>query len=137
MATKLTREGEILGRGWALSPAIVAGGLQTSEGMAHLRQSVFVILTTRKGERIMRPWFGSDLWKWLDAPINQRTLAGMRAEIADAVDQEPRLTLTRIVITSETPGWLRFDLFLVLDKTIQVAVALSYSRELDRWEGYA
>lgn len=126
-----------LGLGWPLTPSVQGGAMAAVQGFGHLRQSVFVILTTRKGERIMRPWFGSDLWKWLDMPINQATLAGMRAEIADAVDQEPRLTLTRIVISSEVPGWLRFDLYLVLDKTIQVAVTLSYSRELGRWEGYA
>jgi len=135
--TRPTREGEIVGLGWALTPTVQDGGLAVRQGMAHLRQAVFVILTTRKGERLMRPWFGSDLWRWLDMPINQATLAGMRAEIFDAVDQEPRLTLTKIVISSEVPGWLRFDLYLVLDKAIAVAVSISYNRELARWEGAA
>lgn len=134
---RVTREGEILGLGWALTSTVQDGGLAVRQGMTHLRQSIFVILTTRKGERVMRPWFGSDLWKWLDMPINQATLAGMRAEIFDAVDQEPRLTLTKIVIEGSEPHHLVITLYLVLDKTIAVAVQISYSRETRRWEGYA
>jgi len=133
----MTRDGELLGRGWALTPVVADGGLRAVEGLAHLRQSIFLILTTWKGERIMRPWFGSRLWQYLDAPINQRTLAGMRAEIFDALLEEPRITTRRILIEMTAPHYLTITLDLLVDTTIAVAAQLSYDREHRRWEGVA
>jgi len=85
----------------------------------------------------MRPWFGSNLWQYLDAPINQRTLALMRAEVFDALLEEPRITTRRILISSEAPHHLVITLDLLVDKRIEVAVRISYDREQRRWEGFA
>jgi len=127
-------EARLLGRGWRLPVALAGGGLQAAEGMAHLRQAIYLILTTAKGERVMRPWFGSELWRYIDAPVNAATLAALRFEIYDALVEEPRLTVQRILISSPSPGWLQVDVYLLVDKTIEVAVRLGYDRDRRRWE---
>lgn len=66
-------------------------------GVAHLKQSIQQILTTRIGTRVMRRKFGSTVPDLIDAPANQKTLMQFYAAIAVAIrDFEPRLKLTRI-----------------------------------------
>lgn len=125
-----------LGTGIAFSLSVGnEGGIATASGLDHLRQSIGMILMTKKGERIMRPWFGSDLWKYLDYPINQSTLASMRYEIYTALKEETRIQVTAIRITSPEPQWLVFNVECLIENNISVAVQISYDRENQRWEG--
>ena len=113
-----------------------SGGFEIAAQDAHLAQSIMMILMTRKGERLMRPWFGSDLWQYLDAPVNAKTLAAMRAAIYTAIrDNEDRARIKTIKITSPDNGHLRFDITIVIAHDIKTAVTLSYNRETARWEG--
>lgn len=82
-------------------------------GINHLRQSIRDILTTPVGSRIKRRWYGSNLFKLVDAPINRDTLADIYAETAVALNRtdpntglpvEPRFRLTSVVASSAAPG---------------------------------
>ncbi len=67
---------------------------QSLGGLAHLRQSIVVLLTTRIGTRVMRRDYGCGLWQFIDAPMNPRTFAHMYSQIAIAIDLwEPRIEL--------------------------------------------
>jgi phage baseplate assembly protein W len=80
-------------------------------GIAHLRQSITDILTTRLGTRVMRPRYGSRLPDLVDAPMNSATIADIRAATAEALrDQEPRIKVTRVTVTSAAPGAVELDL---------------------------
>ena len=67
------------------------------EGFDHLRQSIADILTTRKGTRVMRREYGSDLVGLVDRPMNASLITAIYAETAGALYRwEPRLRLRRV-----------------------------------------
>lgn len=69
-------------------------------GSDHLQQSIEDILTTRKGTRVMRRDYGSDLPELLDRPFNAETKVDMIAATADALALwEPRISLTSVSVT--------------------------------------
>lgn len=69
-------------------------------GIDHLQQSVEDILTTRKGTRLYRPSYGSDLPALVDLPFNAATKIDMIAATADALAKwEPRLSLSSVEIS--------------------------------------
>ncbi len=122
-----------LGTGWAFPVTLQDGGLATAAEVDHLIQSVRLILMTERGARVRRPWFGSELWKWLDAPINASTLAGMRLAVVEALDEEPRARVTRIVIENPEPSHLIMTIVLQTDRGVTVAVVIQYDRDHKRW----
>lgn len=71
----------------------------------YLRQSVWRILATKPGTRLMRPTFGSRLPELVDYPFNEATKLAMIAATGDAVARwEPTLEVDRIeVIQRDDP----------------------------------
>jgi phage baseplate assembly protein W len=66
-------------------------------GLDHLRQSIRTILSTRKGSRVMRPTFGSELHKFVDMPLVQTTIMQIYASAATSIAEwEPRVNLQSI-----------------------------------------
>jgi phage baseplate assembly protein W len=123
-----------LGKGVSFPIELKDGGLKWKEGLEHLRQSIFLILATRRGERVMRPWFGSRIHDYIDAPLNLKTMAQLRYEIWSAFDEETRARLKKIIIENPQPQWVYFTIILSLTNTITVAVRIAYNRDLRRWE---
>lgn len=79
-------------------------------GIARLRQSIRDILTTRRGSRIMRREYGSDLFKWIDAPLNRRTLLAIYAATVAALARwEPEFRVSKVQATSASPGSITLD----------------------------
>ena len=73
------------------------------EGLDHIRQSIADILSTRKGERIMLPEYGSDLPDVIDAPMNAGAAVDAFMAVAEALNRwEPRFRLERIRMTEAT-----------------------------------
>jgi phage baseplate assembly protein W len=90
----------ILGRGWA-SPARVgaAGEASLEAGAEKVRQSVRLILATRRGERVMRPDFGAGLEDFLFEPITTTTAALLQHRVETALVQwEPRIDVTEVQV---------------------------------------
>lgn len=78
---------------------------KTLDGLAHLKQSVRDILTTRIGTRVMRRDYGSRLPDLVDNPMNELTKLELFAETAQALAKwEPRLRLDRVYIESISPS---------------------------------
>ena len=60
-----------------------------------IAQSIYLILTTIKGSDPLRPDFGSDIYKYIDKPMNMSEPM-MVAEVYDAVGRwEKRIRITR------------------------------------------
>lgn len=75
------------------------------EGIDHLRQSVFDILTTPTGSRWFRRDYGSNLPLLIDAPMNPDLLLDLYAEAATAIDKwEPSLTVKRFEVNAAAEG---------------------------------
>lgn len=63
-----------LGKGWKFPVDLDrSGGIAMSELDASIRDSIFVILGTAPGERVMRPHFGCDIHELVYAPNNLNT----------------------------------------------------------------
>jgi len=68
-----------------------------AEGVDDINQCIAVILTTRKGSVPHRPTFGSDIYKYVDYPVNE-AIPNITREATDAI----QLWETRIKIKSVT-----------------------------------
>lgn len=74
-------------------------------GLQHLHQSIRDILTTRKGERVMRRDYGSLVPDLVDAPLNDETLVDLYAEtVAALTTWEPRIAVERVTASIPGPG---------------------------------
>jgi phage baseplate assembly protein W len=89
-----------LGRGWA-SPAGVdgAGEARLESGAEKVRQSIRLILGTKRGERMMRPDFGAGLEDFLFEPLSTTTAALVRYRVETAlVRWEPRIDDIEVLV---------------------------------------
>ena len=74
-----------------------SGRLAMVDGEASIRQSIFMLLTTIPGERVMRPDYGCDLYRLTFSP-NDETTAGLAIHyVRQALDLfEPRVEVVRL-----------------------------------------
>lgn len=73
------------------------GGLQLSNDHRNLDESIVIILSTRLGERVYRPDFGSRLHELVFAPLNEDTLLLAQIYARDAIQKwEPRVVVESV-----------------------------------------
>ena len=71
---------------------------QASLGVQCLHDSIFTILSTVPGERVMRPSFGSYLRQYLFDPITRATGYRAKAEVLRAINAwEPRVSVQDVL----------------------------------------
>jgi hypothetical protein len=88
----------LLGRGWSfpVGPG-EAAGFDYAAGPDKVQQSIYIILETDPGERIMRPSFGCGLRRYLMKPNSNGTRALIRHDVELALASfEPRIRLTEV-----------------------------------------
>lgn len=68
------------------------------QAILKINQSLFMIFSTRLGERVNQPDFGSDIWKYLFDPLTDSTAKKVAREMALRIDLwEKRIILDQIV----------------------------------------
>ena len=80
-----------------------------------INQSLFTLLNTRKGERFFNPEYGSDIYKYLYEPFDERTGNSIAEEIQFVIN---RYEGTRITIT---------DINIELMENQQYNISVMYS----------
>lgn len=92
---------EFLGVGWSFPLEVQDGKVRMAEFEESVRQSIWTILSTSRGERVMRPEFGCGLSD-LVFSLNNAATAGLAAyEVRHALDLwEPRIETTSVAVTS-------------------------------------
>ncbi|HET8542678.1 MAG TPA: GPW/gp25 family protein [Anaeromyxobacter sp.] len=89
------------------------GGVEMVEEDASIRQAILLLVSTRPGERIMRPGYGCDLGQLVFAP-NDDTTAGLAVHyVRRAVEAwEPRVEVLSVnaARSPEDPGRLDISL---------------------------
>lgn len=84
-----------------------------------IKASIQRILNTVRGERVMQPWFGSNLRKILFEPLDAITLLQLKEDITNLINyQEPRIIVN--------------DLSFHMDKenhTVYINLQFRYKRE--------
>ena len=95
---------EVLGQGWGFPMRLtLQGGLQLSNTYRNLEESIVIILSTRLGERVYRPDFGSRLHELVFAPLSDDTLLLAQIYAREAIQKwEPRVTV-EAVTAAPTP----------------------------------
>ena len=90
----MTSGREFLGKGWRFPVAInLTGGISSSAYEENVRESIFIILGTAPGERIMRPYFGCRIHDLMFSPNNYVTAALAEHYCEEALLKwEPRAT---------------------------------------------
>jgi hypothetical protein len=92
---------EWLGRGWAYPVAIDprTGSVAVAEYEADIRQSIFIILGTSPGERLMRPDFGCGIHDLVFEIVDVTTLTRIETAVRDAlVKYEARIEVLSVAV---------------------------------------
>ncbi|MEM1256870.1 MAG: GPW/gp25 family protein [Cyanobacteria bacterium P01_H01_bin.21] len=89
---------EVLGQGWGFPMRLtLQGGLQLSNIYRNLEESIVIILSTRLGERVYRPDFGSRLHELVFASLSDDTLLLAQIYAREAIQKwEPRVTVEAV-----------------------------------------
>jgi phage baseplate assembly protein W len=108
MPAGATTLAEIISADWSLEldpPGEPGAGIgNVVQGLADVNQCIGIILNTPKGSDPLRPTFGADVWRYIDAPINAAIPAIVR-EVTEAITRwEPRVTVISIVATPVVGG---------------------------------
>lgn len=98
----------LLGKGWSfpILPGESGRQLHYAAGPEKVRQSIWIILETEPGERVMRPDFGCGLRRYLMKPNTSATRALIKRDVERAlVAWEPRIKLQQVeVVAGEDPS---------------------------------
>ena len=93
---------EFLGTGWAFPPGIASqtGLVESVSYEEDIKQSILIILTTAKGERVMRPDFGCGIHDLVFAAVSAQVVAQIKTTVRDAL----RTYEARILVQDVTVG---------------------------------
>jgi uncharacterized protein len=103
---------DFIGRGWRFPILPGAGGdLRYVDGDENVEQSLWLLLSTGWGERVMRPRFGTNARELVFAPGSVANLKALEASIEEAVAvHEPRARLESVVATGDIEESERVDI---------------------------
>jgi hypothetical protein len=91
-----------LGSGWSFPPTFLRQGatVAMAEGDVDIKESIGIILTTRLGERIMQPKFGSNLSLQVFASLTPTVANEIAHLVTNALlEWEPRITVIDVTVT--------------------------------------
>ncbi len=89
---------DFLGVGWTSPVQLKENGqIKVARYEDSVRQSIWMILGTAKGERFMRPDFGCDIHEKVFSPNNSGTVGQIVSDVRDAlVEWEPRIDVLEV-----------------------------------------
>ena len=88
-----------LGRGWSFPISLDSGKVSMAEFELDVQQSILIILSTDRGERVMRPEFGAGLNDFVFGSINATTCERIRFRVEEAlIDWEPRIDVLNVSV---------------------------------------
>jgi len=117
MKAPINSSKDFLGRGWRFPVTIdpVTGCIATSEFERDIRESITIILSTARGERVMRPDFGCGIHDLVFASMNRSTLGLFESNIRESILRfESRVEILKLEISTANAenGRLDVDLYL-------------------------
>jgi hypothetical protein len=94
---------EFLGAGWKFPVQVTPSGrIALSQYEEDIKEAIWIILGTAKGERIMRPDFGCGIHDLVFAPINTATLTLVENSVREALTvYESRIELIQVKASAE------------------------------------
>jgi phage baseplate assembly protein W len=94
---------EFLGRGWKFPVAVdTKGKIEMSEYEQDIKEAIWIILSTAKGERVMRPDFGCGIHDFIFASINTSTIGLIESSVREGLTRwEPRIELKNVSVSTD------------------------------------
>ena len=95
---------DIIGQGWKFPIRVnPQGGIDWSNGPSRIQQSIWIIVSTSLGERVMRPKFGAGAADFVFEPNSPSKRAALAGKIQNALTAwEPRITVDSVTV-SDSP----------------------------------
>lgn len=93
-----------LGKGWDFPPTFLEkrGEVKIVSDIEDIEQSLQIIITTRQGERLMRPKFGCDLTDKIFENLNATQTTIMKNQIKEAIVlYEPRIEVIKVALDTQ------------------------------------
>ena len=116
----MSDDASFLGRGWSFPPRFGAGGreVHTVAESEDIEQSLAILLSTRRGERVMLEDFGCELSEFMFEEVSQGLVGQVKSAVEDAVlHHEPRIDLNDVdVSASDTEDGL---ILIAIDYTVR------------------
>jgi len=116
---------DLIGKGIAYpfefsSDAQGVSGLSASWGKNKINQSIFLILSTRPGERFFVPTFGSRLPLLVFEPYDDALRTELDLEVRGALERwEPRITVVGVDIMDDENFWENGQIGISIDYVIK------------------
>ena len=95
MNDQISMAKEFLGTGWKFPVEVdeLTGRIKMSSYEEDIKESIGIIMRTRKGERMMNPEFGCGLLEYVYETMDDSTFSRMEQEVLNAlILWEPRIT---------------------------------------------
>jgi hypothetical protein len=94
---------DFLGAGWTLPVQLDCNGqIQMAEYEVAVQQSIWMILNTAPGERLMRPEFGCGIHNLVFAPRSAETIGQIVSDVRQAlIEWEPRIDVLDIDVAPD------------------------------------
>ena len=94
---------KILGVGWKFPFKVNSTGrLSYSQYETDIEESIYIILGTSKGERVMRSDFGCGIHDFVFSPADEFTIQSIRYRVEEALREwEPRIDLLNVDVSSD------------------------------------
>jgi len=95
-------QSDFLGTGWKFPFSYKAQRMEMVEAEDCIRQSIYIILSTAQGERVMRPDFGCNINKMVFENINTTTFTLISFYVEEALLKwEPRIDVQKVTVTAD------------------------------------
>jgi phage baseplate assembly protein W len=107
-----------LGSGWSFPPRFLDSteGLELSHDDRDIAESIYILLSTTPGERVMNPGYGCNLHSMVFASVNASMKTRMEDLISTAIlYYEPRINLVAINIDSTDQMEGKLDIGIVYE----------------------
>ena len=94
---------KFLGKGWKFPVGIDSQGeIEKSKYEQDIKEAIWIILSTAKGERVMRPDFGCGIHDFVFAAINTVNIGLIESSVREALTVwEPRIELKDVSVSTE------------------------------------
>lgn len=124
----------VLGVGWGFPVAREGAGYAVAQYEESVRQSIVLILSTAKGQRVMRPDFGCGLQALVFAPNSSATRGMAESSVREALQAwEPRIEA--LLVAASSAGDYGEQLLIEVDYRVRMTdnrFNLVYPFYLDR-----
>lgn len=91
---------EFLGVGWSFPFTVLPdGSVKREKYEEDIKQAIYIILATAKGERVMRPEFGCGIHDLVFSAIDTALIGQIRRDVTDALRTfEARIEVLRVAV---------------------------------------